>query len=217
MKKVLVLVSLGFVALSFSCGGSSGAGGETAANVETAAGMSSAIMGTGDDLMFADSVNADEVVATFECINYDGTIGKVDADLISEVGDADVEMNIIYNKCGAGLCDGHIFMDGTLHETYSVSGTTYTYNIDGVIEFIEPTAGFEPPIVTYYAGKNCGIALAMTIDFDTLTDLIDAGDEAAIIAYIDSVTTGTVCGYEWAEAVDIDVAADGTYCTTLTL
>ncbi len=213
MKKVLVLASLGLLVTALSCGGDSGVGGETAANVQTAAGISSAIVAAGSDVILQTSVDADEVVATVECINYDGTIGKIDADLTSGAGSSKVEMDIIYNKCGWGLCEGHVFMDGTLKETYTVSGSNYKYTVKGIIDFIEPTAGFEA-VTTYYAGKNCGIDLALDINVDTLVGLIEAGDDAAVVAYIDGATTGTVCGYDYTEAVDID---EDTYCATLNI
>lgn len=212
MKKVLVLASLGLLALSFACGGESN--GEKAANVETAAGMSSAIIGaTGDSLLSGGtSMQTNEFVETINCIPA-GTIG-VDLEVADSTSG---KITLTYDKCGAILCnDYHVFMDGNLEETYEVSSSEYIYEVAGTISFVEGPAGFEQENVdTLYIGKTCTVDINININVDDLASLIT---EEAIIEYVNTHTNGTVCGYDWEEAVDIDVDdLSGTYCTALTL
>jgi len=205
MKKVLVMASLGLLALSFACGG--GSNGEKAANVETAAGMSSAIMQSGMGGFFggiADStmLNTNSTtVETIDCINTNGTLGVIDVNLLSEAGAEKVELEIVYKTCGAPLCDGHVFMDGTLNEDYTISGETYSVNINGLINFVEQNSDFGSEAPNYFVGNNCGIDLAVDINYTTLMDLIEEGDYDAIMAYLESRISGEVCGYSWEEAV----------------
>ena len=207
MKKVLVLASLGLLALSFSCG-SSGPGGETAANVETAAGMSSAVMQSGmggffggiaeQSILKTDSTT----IETIDCINTTATLGVIDVNLISDPeSTTEVEMQLVYKTCGAPLCDGHVFMDGTLNENYTVSGETYSINIEGLINFVAKNADFGSEAPVYFAGKNCGIDIAANINYTTLMALIEEGDYDAIMAYLNTCISGTVCGWDWDEAV----------------
>lgn len=213
MKKVLVFASLSFVALSFSCGGS-GTDTPAVANVETAAGMSSAIFSTAGANLFAGTASIDELLDTVNC-PINGTIAVE----LTVVDASSGTTKLTYDKCGAALCDGHIFMNGTMNETYSVDGANYAYTIAGTISFITATeAEWDVPGSTvYYAGQSCGVDLAMTIN-TTEADLLTTSAEIA--AYINSHTTGTICGYTWADAVDLDIDPEdlsGSYCTTLSI
>ncbi len=212
MKKVLIFASLAFAALSFSCGG--GSDTPAVANVETAAGMSSIIFSVAGGNIFTSSVNVDELMDTVNC-PINGTIA-----VELTVTDANSgAIKLTYDKCGAALCDGHIFMNGTFNDNYSVDGVNYTYNMSGTINFITAAeAEWDVPgALVYYAGQSCAIDLAMNInttDADALTTA------AEIAAYIDSHMSGTICGYNWADAVALDVNTEdlsGTYCTDLAI
>ena len=211
MKKVLVLASLGLLTLSFSCGG--GSNGEKAADVETAAGMSSAIIeGAGDGLLVDTSIKTNELIDTIPCIPA-GEIA-VDLDVVSSTSG---KLTLTYDKCGFILCnDYHVFMDGNLEETYEVSSSEYLYEVDGTLSFVEGPAGFEKENVdTLYIGSTCTIDISININIDDLASLVT---EEAIVEYVNTHTNGTVCGYDWEEAVDIDVDdLSGTYCTSLTI
>ncbi len=209
MKKVLVLASLGLIALSFGCGG--GSDTPKVADKETAAGMSSVIFSAAGESLFVVPASINQILDPITCpINgsITGELTVIDANSGTS--------KLTYDKCGAALCDGHIFMNGTLDETYSNVGTDYTYGINGTINFITAAeAEWDVPgAIVYYAGQSCVIALEMKIE-TTEADLQTT--PAEIAAYIESHTTGTVCGYDWTEVVAVDVATDGAYCTTLTL
>lgn len=204
MKKLLVLASLGLLAFSFSCG-DSGVGGDKAANTETAAGMSNAVMSAvGTDNLFAGISSASVNESYSDTINcfVDGTISAT-----VDVSNADSgTATFKYNACGQPVCDGHVFMNGTLTENFSVSDTTVDMDIKGIIEFIDNTVYL--PVL--FAGTNCGIDIAMSLDYNELMS-VDGDD---LEAYINDLITGTICGYEWQDVVEV---SETDYCTTVNL
>ena len=212
MNKLLVFVSLAFVALLFSCGG--GSSTPAVADVSTAAGMSSAIFSAAGSNVFVGTASVSELLDTVNC-PINGTIA-----VELTVTDANSgTTKLTYDKCGAALCDGHIFMNGTVNETYSVDGANYAYTMAGTINFItaKEAAWDVPGAIVYYAGQSCGVDLAMNIN---TTEANALTTPAEIAAYINSHMTGTICGYNWADAVALDVDTEdlsGSYCTALSI
>jgi hypothetical protein len=205
MKKLLVLVSLVSLASFFACGESGNQNtGEKAANVETATGMSAAILGDISQMIALPTssvgVNSTE---TIDCMPA-GTATAVTTEIDANSGTTIITLD----ACGAVVCDGHVFMDGTFTSSYNDTDTTATVHVTGTVAFVDQPAGWD--VVTYFVGKTCSVDMTANL---VLAELDALTTDAEIQAYIEAHTAGYLCGYNWTEitaAIDAD-----TYCTII--
>ncbi len=191
MKKVLVLASLGLLALSFACGG-----GDKVENKETAIAMSQAVMS-------AASVSGVNLIGGVASINEAGSEEPVDCPIYGTITPsyaADGQsMSITYKECGSGLpaCPGHIFMNGTLEESWKIDGTNYASDVTGTINFIDAPDSNTPDV--YFVGEKCVFDLSISLNYQTLLDYWLDEDYDGFIEYATSGITGEICGYNWTE------------------
>ncbi|HOW16138.1 MAG TPA: hypothetical protein PK443_00320 [bacterium] len=196
MKKVLVLASLSLLALSFGCGGS----GEKAENKETGAAMSQAVM-------VATSQSGFNLIGGVASINETGSEEPIDCPLYGTITPSyavdGTSMTVKYEECGAGLpaCPGHVFMNGTLEESWEIDGTNYTSSIGGTIDFIDAPDSNTPDV--YFVGQKCVFDISITLNYQTLVDYWLAEDYDGFIEYATSGITGDICGYDWKELSEL--------------
>jgi len=208
MKKLLVLVSLVSLALSFGCGSSGGNQntGEKAANVETATGMTTAIMSDIAQTIFPSTnsigINSTETINCVPTGTGTAVITETDANSGTAV--------ITLDACGAMVCVGHAFMTGTLTSSYSETDTSATVHVTGTVAFVDHPTGTD--VTTYFIGKTCSVDMTANL---VLAELEALTTDAEIEAYINNHVVGYLCGYDW---VEISTALDAdTYCTTIAI